>query len=649
MVHLSLDFETRSPVDLKKRGVYVYAESPETEVLCMAYAFEGEEPQIWVPGQEEFPVDVIEQIEQGGPLRAWNVQFERIVWRDILVPQFGAPLPELEQWYCTAAEARAMALPRSLGACARALNMDVLKDDPGYRLMLKMCAPQKDGTYFETPDALERLYEYCKTDVAAEQSVATRLRRLSDHERRVFLMDQRANDRGIRVDLELVDAAKDVAALATDAVNADLSEITGGVVTKVTQVQRLLHWVQERGLEVDSLQKHILRDTLAREDLEDDVRAALEARREAGKASIAKLRAMRAVSSTDGYARGLLLYHGASTGRWAGMKIQPQNFPRGEVKNPEKYIEDVFFARELGFWPHAEPSPLATISALLRGCFISSPGCSFMSGDYSQIEARVLGWLANEPYQDLEYERMAAAIFDVSLQTICDEHARGESERRKMGKDTVLGCGYQMGKDRFIEQAWERSGAVVSEDLADKAVSTYRAIKPGIPALWYGTEDAAKEAAGSPGKVAYTGTGGCVRYVVRNQFLWCILPSGRALTYALPLVKMRETKFGMREQLTYMGVDPYTKKWKRRATYGGHLVENIVQAMARDIMAGAMLRLDDGGYRPVLSVHDEVICDVPGGHGSLEEFQALLEAPVAWASGLSIETECWQGLRYKKE
>lgn len=646
MTTCSVDFETRSTLDLRKTGVYPYAEHPDTDVWCMAYAFDDGPVELWVPG-DEVPWDLEAHLMVGGVMRAWNAQFERVVWRDLMVPRYGFPEVPDEKWYCTQAEAIAMAFPRSLGWAADVLNVPEKKDDDGRSLMLQMAKPRRiedDGTvvWWDDDDRIARLSEYCLQDVVVERAIATRIRRLGPSERNVYLVDQRINDRGVRLDMDLVGAAQRVVDRWTDEANDRLSELTDGVVTKVTQVTRLHGWVNDQGVETDNLQKHTLRDLLDG-DLPEAVREALELRRDIGKTSAAKLASMVNCECSDGYARGLLQYHGASTGRWSGQLIQPQNFPRGEVKDVERFIDPILRGE-----PVDHEKPVVVVSSLLRAMFTASPGHRLMAGDFSQIEARVLGWLADEPYGAHEYEKMGALIFGCDPQELIDKHAAGEyDERRQVGKNTILGCGYQMGAVRYKEQAWEQTGLDLSDAVCEKAVDTYRSTKPGIPRFWRAAEMAAMAAVQEPGTVHYVGTS-AVRYVVRGQFLWCILPSGRPLAYALPRITVSQTKWGPRSKLTYMGINTYTRRWERLGTYGGHLTENIVQAVARDLMAGAMVKLEDAGYRPILTVHDEVVCDTPDTFGSMEEFVRIMTEVPDWAEGCPVKADCWEGERYRK-
>lgn len=644
-------------MDLNRAGVYRYAEDPTTDVLCMAYAFDDEEPELWVPG-DQIPDRIARHVAGDGELRAWNAAFERIVWRTILGPGYGFPVPRLEQWVCTAAEAAAMALPRSLAATASVLRVPQQKDDDGHRLMLQLSRPRSRNsgviTWWEKedhPEKFRRLYEYCRQDVRTERAIAQRLRRLSDAERQIYLADQRMNDRGVLLDMRLVRAARAIAAEGVRRANTQLTKITDGGVTAVTQIGRLTAWLRGRddAPAIPDLRKSTVRDFLSGE-LPDDVREILEVRAEAGKSSVAKLDAMEACVCKDGRARGLVLYHGASTGRWVGRLIQPQNFPRGTVDHPERFIERIL-AGEYDLIDVEAPA-LSVISSLLRGMFVASPGCRLIVGDYAQIEARVLAWIAEQ--DDLMeafragakvYERMAARIYRRPVEEI----AKGSVERQ-IGKMTVLGCGYQMGWTTFRDQTREQTGIALTDEEAQTAVSAYREMNDRIVQFWYDINRAAIRAVARPGEVTAVGRNGKIRYVVRGQFLWCILPSGRPLAYARPCLEQKVPRWGgePRKMLRYTGVNSYTRKWGPQYAYGGLLTENVVQAMARDLLADAMLRLEKAGYPPVLSVHDELGADVPENHGSVEEFAEIMRTTPAWAAGCPVEVEAWEGSRYRK-
>jgi len=276
----------------------------------------------------------------------------------------------------------------------------------------------------------------------------------------------------------------------------------------------------------------------------------------------------------------------------------------------------------------------------LRGIFVPSWG-DFYSADFAQIEARVLGWIAGEPYGEKEYERMGAHVYGISM-----EEVKKDSVERTVGKNTVLGCGFGMGPERFVSQLYEREGLVVEPELGELAVGVYREKKPGIVRYWKQIEAAAKRACLTPGKIIRA----CgVRFVVRGQFLWCVLPSGRPLAYAKPEIQMRETPWGeMKPVVTFMGIDSRkgARRWERLTTYGGHLTENVVQAIARDMLAEAMLRVEAADYHVVLTVHDEILAEKEG--GDLDEFLMLMQTRPSWAQSCPIAAEGWRGDRWHK-
>lgn len=689
MTVLQIDFETRSALDLRKTGVYPYARHPSTDVWCMAWAFDDEEPGLYVPqeGRAEGGVlRFLEHVEAGGEVRAFNAQFERVIWNEILVPRYGFPPLTIEQTHCTAAEAAAMALPRGLGQAAQVLGLPTQKDDDGRRLILQMSKPRRPRKgepedallWWDDTERLEKLYDYCRQDVRTERAVAKVIRRLSPAERAVYCLDQRVNDRGVRVDLDLVRAARRVVDRGIAIGNTELHEITSGAVDAVTKIADLKRWFRENGLEVDSLSKDIVRDLLADEESQLDpvVQRALVIRRETGKSSTSKLEAFIHATCDDSRARGLYLYHGASPGRWTGKLIQSQNFPRPVIKDIERYIPGVL-GGEYTLIDMEQP-PVMVVSDMLRSMFTASPGSILRAGDYAQIEARILAWIAEQ--EDLlqlfadggrVYEAMAAAIYGVPVESIDKD-----SPERRIGKNAILGAGYQMGADRFAEQVQEQTGIVLprgerdedgkllpgEEDLAARAIGAYRRKNARIKQFWGDINAAAIEAVMEPGEVVSVGRRESIKYIRKGQYLWCRLPGGRFLCYALPEMRKVLAPWGREKKergepvtatdfvvsLTYVGVDSMTKQWRRQPTYGGHLTENVVQAMARDLLAGAMLRLEMTGYPVVMHTHDEVVCDVPEGVGSQEEFLATMATRPQWAHDIPVKVEGWEGERYRK-
>jgi DNA polymerase len=655
---LSIDFETRSTVDLRKSGVYPYAAHPTTEVLCMAYAVDNMEPMLWVPG-DPVPGDVLEAVEQGWEFRAYNAQFERLIWQ-ILVDREGFPSVPLESWVCTQAEARAMALPTSKGmvTVAKVLRCDQQKDEDGHKLMLQMCKPRKprkgedpDGLYwFEDPARLNRLYAYCLDDVRTERAVASKLRRLSAHEREIYLLDQRINDRGVHLDVGLIEAAQEMRDEAVDRASAAMHQLTDGEVRGVTDMRGLRSYLQ-----VDSVAEAEVKELLAGE-LSPIDRQLLELRRDNGKSSVAKLDTMMLVLHNGG-AHGLLQYHGADTGRWAGRLVQPQNFPRPSIKNIEQLIPLVTARDYDGIEEHAPV--MEVLSSMLRSMLTPHPGQTFYCADFSAIEGWVVAWLAGQDGMT-SYEEMAAAIFGLPVDEIGED-----STERQVGKVAVLGCGYGMGINKYIDTVYDWTGINLHDPncagcqaklrgnkaehegcTGQRAVNTYRTVNAPIKELWYAAEDAMVAAVRRPGEVTTT-TGGRVRFRVKGQFLWAVLPSGRPLCYPLPKLVDTITPWGAEKQAVEISTtNSYTRKWERRTLYGGLIVENLTQAIARDVMADAMLRVEAAGYPIVLTVHDEVLAESAA--GNLDEFQQLMSLMPEWSGGLQLKVSGWEGRRYRK-
>ena len=660
---LHFDIETFSAADLRKVGVYVYAQHPTTGVWCACYAFDDEEVKVWVRGQP-CPQEIIDHVLAELPIFCHNASFERVMWTYVLGPRYGWPVPKLEQFHCTMALASVMALPRALGDAAAALGLDVRKDAAGRRVMLQMCRPRRvnpDGSYvwWNDPAKLERLIAYCKIDVEVERELTHRLKPLSDSEREIYLLDQKLNDRGVLVDLDAVRAAQGIVAETAARLNKELSVLTRHQVTAASQVSRLAAWLRAQGVAVEVLDKQAVGDLLETDDdlvvmgdptaMPPEARRALEIRREAAKSSTAKLVALSDRTCGDGRMRGNLLYHGASTGRWAGQGAQLQNLPRPSLKPRQQvFALNLFSDQSATLVDLLVGPPMSVVSDCLRGLIVASDGTDLIACDFSNIEGRVVAWLAGQ--DDLVelfrsggkiYEEMAGFIYDKPASDISKD-----SLERQLGKTAVLGCGYGMGWAKFRDTC-EEQGIGIDDDLAKLAVAKYREKNARIQAFWYELEDAAKRAVRDQGTTVRNRH---IAYRYNGRYLQCRLPSGRMLSYANPRMEADDERDG-KLGLTYLGVNSVTRKWGRQRTYGGRLVENVTQAVARDLLAEAMLRLERSGYRIVLTVHDEVVSEVPEGFGSVEDMERLMSELPDWARigcELPVAAEGWRGKRYRK-
>ncbi|CAB4147795.1 bifunctional 3'-5' exonuclease/DNA polymerase [uncultured Caudovirales phage] len=633
---VSIDFETRSAVDLRKTGVYKYAADPSTDIWCMAYkAPWSDDVQVWLPS-DELDTRLAGWIIGGGLLSAWNANFERTIWNEIMTERYEWPPTKIKQWRCTMAQASAMGLPRALGQAASVLGVEEQKDKAGAALMLRMARPRKvnaDGSYtwWNTKDKIDTLVAYCIQDVKTELSVAATLNDMPDSERRLYQLDQRINDRGVKVDLDLIERVSKLANSASENIDAEIKRLTNGQVKAATNAMDLTAWLRSYGLQVKSVDKQTVTRMLGMEKLHPIIKQVLRLRQDGAKSSTAKYEAMVNAANADNRMRGLLMYHGAATGRWSGRLVQPQNFPRPQKKNDE--LETIIAKLKADEDVSEYGAGTVLASDLLRSMLIADDGHRLMFADYSAIEARVLAWIAGQT--DLVetfrkggdvYKEMASAIYNVNVENVTDG-------QRQVGKMAILGCGYGMGGKRFAEQC-ATMGINVDEDEAKRIVSVYREKNDRIAQYWRNSENEFVEMVKGAGRVGSVGLP---------------LPSGRSLTYHNPRIIQRETPWGaMRDTAQVDTLNSVTRQWVSQIIWGGLLTENVVQATARDLMATAMMALELKGYNVILSVHDEIISEVPDGFGSLEEMIDIMTRCPSWADGCPINAEGKEGKRYRK-
>ena len=633
---VSIDFETRSAIDLRKTGVYKYAADPSTDIWCMAYkAPWSDDVQVWLPS-DELDTRLAGWIIGGGLLSAWNANFERTIWNEIMTERYEWPPTKIKQWRCTMAQASAMGLPRALGQAASVLGVEEQKDKAGAALMLRMARPRKvnaDGSYtwWNTKDKIDTLVAYCIQDVKTELSVAATLNDMPDSERRLYQLDQRINDRGVKVDLDLIERVSKLANSASENIDAEIKRLTNGQVKAATNAMDLTAWLRSYGLQVKSVDKQTVTRMLGMEKLHPIIKQVLRLRQDGAKSSTAKYEAMVNAANADNRMRGLLMYHGAATGRWSGRLVQPQNFPRPQKKNDE--LETIIAKLKADEDVSEYGAGTVLASDLLRSMLIADDGHRLMFADYSAIEARVLAWIAGQT--DLVetfrkggdvYKEMASAIYNVNVENVTDG-------QRQVGKMAILGCGYGMGGKRFAEQC-ATMGINVDEDEAKRIVSVYREKNDRIAQYWRNSENEFVEMVKGAGRVGSVGLP---------------LPSGRSLTYHNPRIIQRETPWGaMRDTAQVDTLNSVTRQWVSQIIWGGLLTENVVQATARDLMATAMMALELKGYNVILSVHDEIISEVPDGFGSLEEMIDIMTRCPSWADGCPINAEGKEGKRYRK-
>lgn len=642
---LAIDIETYSDVDLISCGVYKYSSSPHFEILLIAYSVDDEETVcIDVANGEETPKEFMEMLFDDTVTKtAFNANFERTCFSNYYQHSFRP-----EAWRCTAVQAAMLALPLSLEGVGAVLGLDKQKMTEGKELIKYFCSPCKAtksnggrtrNLPKDAPEKWRQFKTYCIRDVDVEKQIRQRLAKfpIPKREQEIYCLDQRINDRGIMVDRNLVNHAVACDLLYKETATARAYELTG--LENPNSVSQLKLWLKEKGLEVDSLAKDTVKDLSMK--VEGDVQEVLKLRLATSKTSVKKYEAIDRSVCAENRVHGLLQFYGANrTGRWAGRLVQIHNLP-------QNHLPDLELARALvseGRYEEVElfyESTPNVLSELIRTAFVAKPGCRFIISDYSAIEARVLAWLAGEEWrlQVFEthgkiYEASASAMFHVPIEEITKT-----SPLRQKGKISELALGYGGAVGALTSMGALKMG--LTEEELPGLVSTWRSANPHITAFWWAVDEAAVTAVRDkkPSKV------GRVSFEYKSGILFVTLPSGRKLSYVKP--RMMLNKFG-REGLTYEGIGE-SKKWMRLETYGPKLVENIVQAASRDILAEAMLRLEKEGFDIVCHVHDEVVLEVPDGKSSVEEVNEIMAVNPVWTEGLPLKAAGFESPFYKKD
>lgn len=665
---VSIDFETRSRVDLKKSGVHPYAMSTSTDILCIAWAVD-DGPVQCIKGAESSELHELAENEDA-VFSAFNAGFEQAIWLNIMCERYGyAPIP-ISRWRCSAAKSLSMSLPRSLGEVADSLNLPMRKDQEGKQIMLKMCKPvpksrqHLHGEWHESKEDFKILMDYCRDDVDTERALVNRLGFLSDEEQKVWELDQHINQRGVQLDTNLAEGLLELKTEICDRISGQC-EVEYGF--KPSQVAKIKDHMREYGVEIPRVKrwkkdpetgerKQMDTESLGSEqikkllisDIDPEVKHLLQMRQDFATTSLAKATA-GLNQSVNSIARGQFMYHGANTGRWSGMGIQLHNLPRGEfdedfVDEEMALATDLVKLRNLDELTSTFPDlrPMIILKSCLRGLIVSRPKSNLCVIDFSQIEARVLAWLAGQ--QDvLDSFRDGKDLYKFTASQIYEkEYDDVTKQERFIGKTASLALGYQGGAGAFISMA-TNFGVLVDRDLADTVKSDWRARNENIVRFWYDLERAAIRAV----KFGKTTKVGPVKFGVRDGFLLCKLPSGRCLAYYQPDVSTKDTDWGTKAQLTYMGSDQQRGiRWGRISTYGGKLAENVTQAVSRDLLAYSMLNIADR-YQIVGHVHDEVLVEVPE-TCKLETITNMMLSTPAWAAGLPVDADGFISDRYRK-
>lgn len=670
--YLLVDGEWKASVPkkggLKGVGGSEYNRHSSSKILIARYDLnDGRGLQKWHEGDPP-PKDLMDHVSNGGIVRAFNSMHEYRAWNFQAVPKCGwVPLP-IEQTMDVMAGAAYFSLPLSLESCADALKTKHRKDKMGDELMKVFSWPSKNFRPFESGETTSEMFsEYCAQDVRVQQDIARKVGLLPPNEHQVWLVDQKINELGMKVDRPLLKKFMDILALVDDHYKPELVFLTYGAIDTGFQTDRMKKFALQHGVELPNLQAETVVEFLKDKSLPQPVKRLLELRQILAKSSVLKIYALLAWSETDGRARGLLQYGGATrTIRWAGRGPQPQNLPRSNYELAEAIVKAVLAAgtAQEGFDAilRIHDNPVDAIAQCLRACFIADEGFRLMAGDYKQIEAVVLAVLAGETRvveafrrgDDL-YEIVAAAMTGVSLeeQKAYKKKHKDKHPVRIRGKYATLASGYGGSVG-----AWINFGALDfynSEEEILEDVNKWRSAHPMICKFWKEVEKRAKAAIQNPRHVfEYRG----LKFGMQGRYLCITLLSGRKIRYLDPSIKINRKKSDFGPSIHYWAMDSGdhgthepTYELKELDTYGGKLVENIVQATARDILAHALVNLWVRGYRIVMHVHDEIVCEMRNGEGSSDEMSDIMMILPSWAKGWPIRVdkeESWEGHRYRK-
>jgi len=661
-------------------GTAVYAEHPSTKIDLLSYKRDNRSVKVWMPGMRE-PEELFEHIKKGGLVEAHNSMFEYWVWLNVAHRKMGWPPLHLSQMRDSMPKAAAFGYPLALGSITKAMGLEKGKLTEGKDLIKTFAVPTGE----RPPIGTEKHCEYVKYnmhDVMAEHEVSSACPGLSDFEMKVWKLDQVINNRGVFLDAPSIALCIHTVLRLVEAGNAELSSLTRGKITTSNQTKRMGEWIEDRGVVLPrtkkgsiSLAKEVVEGLLSGGGLPSEVARMLELRKALALSSVAKLFTMQQHLCRDSRLRGAFQYLGAlRTGRWAGRGPQFHNFPQGSnsVEDVEKLL--------IKFGTPGSVTNFNEVSSVLRGLITAGPGKELICSDYSAIEAVVLAELAGEKWRK-EVFRTHGKIYEMSASKITgtpfedfakykEKHGSDHPYRKTIGKVAELASGY----GGWIG-AWKNFGAdkhFSSDKEIKEKILAWREASPAIVEFWggqvrksegswsftpelFGVEGAVVKAILMPGRRFKIGE--YINVEVLNNVLRLILPSGRVLNYRQPSLKqiphnysenmIYEISFkGWQSTVSSTGTPP---GWNDIETYGGKLVENLTQAVARDLLANALLNLEGAGFPVVMHVHDEIICEVPKGSSNIGKFESIMARVPEWAKGWPIRVSGgWVGKRYRK-
>ena len=696
---ITVDFETRSALDIINVGAYKYSEHPTTDIICLAYKFPDSQTELWhprIPFEMPFPEELIVAIEtESYTFEAHNVGFEKSIWRNILTKRYKIPTPKY--WSDTMALCAYFALPLKLERAGEALDLPIQKDKRGSQLISLLSKPRKPTKiekqefkeqelepenypilWNEDPDLYNEMFDYCIQDVDTEHQIPQLLGELPLPEYETWALDQKINDHGITVDIDAVQSGINIFEYWIKQYEKDLHELTNGEIKTAQQVIAIKEWLSDKlNYYVPNLTAETVNGELEKLTSENkkntDAYKLMHIRKLSSNTSLRKFAKMFDCVCDDGTIKGTLQYYGASTGRWAGRLVQPQNFPRGdldfcrEVLGENKFDENKTMEILIDFLKKGKTNPKEAIDSFdlvfddpikpllltLRGTLQAPQGYIFSVADFSSIEAVVLAWIAEETWKIEAFDQInqgikykgADDIYCATASMIFDKPiAKKENPKeRQIGKICELAFGYQGGLG-----AWRKWDKKYPDDQVELFKKAWRDQHPKISGkygFWSNMQSAAINTILNMKRITYKKF--AFNHVVNKAGSWLTieLPSGRLLWYNSPglttdpLFNSPVVKYKAR----------HGNSWSYETTYGGKLTENIVQAIARDFMVEAMHRLDKTGYTIGFTVHDEVVIYRPQNYGSLEEIEKLISTRPTWAQDCPVAVSGWEGMRYRKD
>ncbi len=650
VVHL--DFETYSEINIWDVGAWAYSVHPSTEILCLCFSF-NDEPKIHLINDFSssflMEIEILTEYAQDKEIlfMAHNAFFEQCIWRNVLAKLLGISCPPIRRWRCSAAIAASMALPRSLEGVGDALSLTIQKDKEGKLVMQKLSKPKPptqkspEVRYYrkDFPELFEKLDKYCEIDVVVEREVAKELPPLIPYEQELWFLDQKINFRGVLLDIKLIDAAIKLFNEYESHLKKEIFRITNGALDGTSRVQAMIYWIEERtGIKLENLQKLTVHNLLQDETIPEDVKFLLNARRNLGKTSVKKFFTMKEAVDSLGRLKDILMFHGASTGRWTGKLVQLQNLPRGSIKDVEVCIKCILE----GEWEDLEfifGDVGEALSSCIRGSIISSPGRDLISADFASIEARVLLWCARDEIGLQKYRNGVDLYCDLAKDIFNRPITKENKKERTLGKTGVLGLGYGCGKNRFREMCISQ-GLDIDEALAEKTVRIYRRNYRKVKEFWTNQENSAKLAISTKKVIdCYP-----VKWGMRNNFLLCKLPSGRTLKYYKPFIK--------EDTIHFWAVNATTKRFEITTAWGGVFTENCLTGDTKIITVNGLKPIKNitkldwlwDGEKWVKSLGSKLMGKKKigwiGGVGITSNH--LILSGNTWKSAMSVDENSWQ-------